>query len=389
MSVSPRLKSRSAPYLSALCALAIPVMLEQLGQILLGTVDTFFAGRIGDNAIAAVNVTNMFMNLFATVFTSLGIGIMVMISHALGEKDEALANRVLRQAVLAGTGIGMGFGVLNFLCRGPFLRLAGAEGEILALGRTYYLVVCVPCVLMCLTLILANGLKAAQNARASMRAALASNIVNAVLDALFVQVGLGIFGLGLATTLARLLNLCLLRLYCKDVGPLKLDRSGWRPDPPLMKELLGYSGPIMCTQLSARFAMLVHGSLVLRLGSIYYIANSITTTIDEYACIPSAGFEAATATMVSNSLGAGKPKDAARYTRTAFLSTAFCMTFIGLILAVFAITLAGNILMRLGAGYVLAYVLQWNLMGIWTGIVLDFLFRGILLGRRFFKIYRL
>ena len=44
--------------------------------------------------------------------------------------------------------------------------------------------------------------------------------------------------------------------------------------------------------------------------------------------------------------------------------------------------------MRLGAGYVLAYVLQWNLMGIWTGIVLDFLFRGILLGRRFFKAYR-
>ena len=73
-----------------------------------------------------------------------------------------------------------------------------------------------------------------QNARASMRAALASNIVNAVLDALFVQVGLGIFGLGLATTLARLLNLCLLlRLYCKGVGPLKLDRSEWRPDPPL------------------------------------------------------------------------------------------------------------------------------------------------------------
>lgn len=441
MSVTPRVKLRSAPYLSALCALAIPVMLEQLGQILLGTVDTFFAGQIGDNAIAAVNVTNMFMNLFATVFTSLGIGIMVMISHALGEKDEALANRVLRQAVLAGIGIGLGFGALNFVCRGPFLRLAGAEGEILALGRTYYLVVCVPCVLMCLTMVLANGLKAAQNPRASMRAALASIIVNAVLDALFVQIGLGIFGLGLATTLARLLNLCLLlHLYRKGAGPLKLDRSGWRPDPPLMKQFLGYSGPIMCTQLSARFAILMHGSLVLRLGSIYYIANSITTAIDEYACISSAGFEAATATMVSNSLGAGKPKDAARYTRTAFLSTAFCMTFIGLILAVFAIplaslftdteairgmvkqvltfmvffnwtsslshiltsavqgtgdsryplyvTLAGNILMRLGAGYVLAYVLQWNLMGIWTGIVLDFLFRGILLGRRFFKVYR-
>ena len=69
---------------------------------------------------------------------------MVMVSYALGEKDEALANRILRQAVLAGIGIGLGFGALNFVCRGLFLRLAGAEGEILALGRTYYLVVCVP-----------------------------------------------------------------------------------------------------------------------------------------------------------------------------------------------------------------------------------------------------
>lgn len=431
------LKSR-ASHLSALYALAVPVMLEQLGQILLGTVDTFFAGQLGDNAIAAVNVTNMFMNLFATVFTSLGIGIMVMISHALGEKDEALANRVLRQAVQAGAGVGLGFGLVNYVCRGPFLRLAGAEGEILALGRTYYLVVCVPCVLMCLTLILANGLKSARKARASMYAALASNTLNAVLDAVFIHAGLGIFGLGLATTLARLLNLCLLLfLYFRGAGPLRLDASGWRPEPALMKRLLAYSGPIMVTRLSARLAILVHGSLVLRLGSVYYIANSIATAIDEYACIPSAGFEAATATMVSNSLGAKRPEDAVRCTRTAFLATAVCMTLIGLILAVFAlplaalfteteairvmvgqvlafmvffnwtsalshiltsavqgagdsryplyVTLAGNILMRLGAGYVLAYVFRWNLMGIWTGIVLDFLFRGTLLGRRFFK----
>jgi len=428
--------------LQVLCSLALPVMLEQLGQILLGTVDTFFAGQIGDNAIAAVNVTNMFMNLFATVFTALGIGVMVMISRSLGEGDHSLANRFLRQALLAGAAIGVGFGAVNFTFLSSLLQLAGAEGEIFSLGRTYYLVVCVPCVFMCLTLILANSLKAAQNARASMRAALAANITNAVLDWLFIRLGLGIFGLGLATTLARLLNLCLLLRLCrKGVGPLKLTASGWSPDPALMKSLLAYCVPVMLTQFSARFAILVHGSLVLRLGSLYYTANSITIAIDEYACIPSAGFEAATATLVSNSLGAKRPEDAARYTVHAFLLTSICMTFVGLFLAVFAIplsalftetqamqllvkqiltfmvffnwtsalshiltsavqgtgdsryplyvTLAGNIIMRLGVGYVLAYLLQWNLMGIWLGIVLDFLFRGTLLGLRFFRTYRL
>lgn len=422
--------------LSALCALAIPVMLEQLGQVLLGTVDTFFSGQINDNAIAAVNVTNMFVNLFATVFTAMGIGIMVMISHALGQKDERQANRILRQAILAGSGVGLAFGVVNFLCRDILLRLAGAEGEIFEMGRIYYLVVCVPCVLMCLTMILSTGLKAAQKARASMWAALTANITNVILDAVFLGTGLGIFGLGLATTLSRLLNLLLLlRVYCAGAGPLKLDRSGWMLEPTLMKQLLSYSGPIMFTQLSARLAVLVHGSLVLRLGSIYYVANSVALTIDEYACIPSAGFEAATASLVSNSLGAGRREDAVDYARLSFLATTCCMTGIGAFLAAFSVplaslftdteavcgmvrqvltlmvffnwtsalshiftsavqgtgnsryplyvTLAGSLLMRLAGGYVLAYVFGWKLLGIWVGIILDFLFRGTLLSRRF------
>lgn len=207
-----------------------------------------------------------------------------------------------------------------------------------------------------------------------------------------------------------------------------------------MKALAGYSGPIMLTQLSARLAILIHGSLILHLGAAYYTANSIATQLDEYACIPSAGFEAATATMVSTSLGAGRREDAARYTRTAFFATALAMTAAGAVLAIFAlpltglftqtgqirqmvaqvltfmvlfnwasalshiltsavqgtgdsryplwVTLAGNILMRLAAGYLLAYWLCWGLIGIWTGIVLDFLLRGTLLGARFIRQYK-
>ena len=433
---TPRSLSFPRSYLSALCSLAIPVMLEQLSQVLLGTVDTFFAGQLGDNAIAAVNVTNMFMNLFATVFVSFGIGVMVMISHALGESDRALAGRTLRQTLLVGAGVSAALGLLSFVCRMPFLRFAGAEGEILAFANVYFQAVCVPCVFMCLTIILSNGLKASGKARVSMCIALLANVTNALLDALAVHLGLGILGLGLATTISRLLSFCLLLLFYRH-SAAALPFRWTRPyvEPRLMRKILSYSAPIMLTQLAARTAVLLHGSLVLRLGSIYYIANSIALTLDEYACIPSAGFEAAAAALVSNSLGAEKPKDAVCYTRIAFYSNAACMTLIGLLLALFAVplsglftqteaiwrmvkqvltlmvffnwtsalshiftsavqgtgnsryplyvTLAGNVLLRLGAGYVLAYLLRWNLMGIWVGIVLDFLFRGILL-RAFF-----
>lgn len=434
------MRSSYGRYIKNLCVLAFPVMLEQLGQIFLGTVDTFFAGTIGDNAIAAINVTNMFMNLFCTVFAAFGIGVMVLIARALGQKDEALANRLVRQSVLLATAVGLGLGLINlFLCR-PILQLAGAKGEILEMGITYYLVVCVPCFIMGLTQVLAYGLKAAQNTKASMIASLAANLTNVALDALFLKLGLGVFGLGLATTLSRLLNVLLLvRLYRKKVTALHIDRSGWKPESVLMRELVSYSAPVMLTQFSARLAMTIHGSLILHLGDVFYVSNSIATQIDEFACIPSAGFEAATATMVSNSIGAGKKEDVLRYTGTAFVSTSVFMTSIGLVLALFAgplasiftetqevqglvaqvlsfmvlfdwtsalshiltssvqgtgdskfplyVTLLGNIIMRLGAGYVLAYFLHWNLIGVWTGIVMDFLLRGILLGRRLLKEY--
>lgn len=434
------MRSSYGRYVKNLCVLAFPVMLEQLGQIFLGTVDTFFAGTIGDNAIAAINVTNMFMNLFCTVFAAFGIGVMVLIARALGQQDEVLANRLVRQSVLLAAAVGLGLGLINLvLCR-PILRLAGAKGEILEMGVTYYLVVCVPCFIMGLTQVLAYGLKAAQNTRASMVASLAANLANIGLDALLLKLGLGVLGLGLATTLSRLLNVLLLvRLYRRRVTPLTIDSSGWKRDPALMRELISYSAPVMLTQFSARLAITIHGSLILHLGDVFYVSNSIATQIDEFACIPSAGFEAATATMVSNAVGAGKKEDVLRYTGTAFVSTSVFMTSIGLILALLArplaaiftdtqevqrlvaqvltfmvlfdwtsalshiltssvqgtgdsrfplyVTLLGNITMRLGTGYVLAYFLHWNLIGVWTGIVLDFLLRGILLGRRLIKEY--
>ena len=425
----------------ALCAVALPVMLEQLGQIFLGAVDTYFAGRINDNAIAAINVSNMFTILFSAVFAALGIGVMVKISHALGEGNSRRGNHILRQAVLLGVGASLLIGALCMLFRKPFLEAAGARGEILEMSMVYYSVVCVPCIFMCLTMVLSNGLKAMQNTRTSMMAALTANVTNAVLDALFIQLGWGVFGLALATTLSRMLNLAiLLALYLKGVGALKLDRTNWSFDPRLSGELLLYALPIMLTQLSTKLVNLLGGSLVLHLGDIYYITHSVAVQLDEFICTPMIGFEAAVASLVSNSLGAGNHRQAARF---GFLSCGIAMavmTVLGAFLALWAaplasiftpttqiqymvrdtltfmaffqwtsalaqvvisavqgtgdsrtpflVSLVGSFVLRLGFGYLMAYPFGLKLIGIWSGFVADFIFRGTILSFCFIRFSR-
>ena len=117
-------------YLKVLFSLAIPVMLEQLSQIFLGTVDTYFAGRISDDAIAAINASNMYMNLFSGAFASLSVGILVLMSQSLGRGDTQRANRVVRQAILMGLGVGAAFGVILLALGRQMLAISGCEGDL-------------------------------------------------------------------------------------------------------------------------------------------------------------------------------------------------------------------------------------------------------------------
>lgn len=64
--------------------LALPVMVETVLQTLLGTVDTFFAGQISDDAIAAVGVTNLIVNIFIAFFTAVSVGTLAVIGRYVG-----------------------------------------------------------------------------------------------------------------------------------------------------------------------------------------------------------------------------------------------------------------------------------------------------------------
>lgn len=417
---------------------AVPIMIEQLSQILLGTADVFFAGRLGDNAIAAISLTNMYMNLFATFFNAVALGTAILISNYLGAKKTDEACLVMKQSVILGIILGIFVGIVNYFFAVPLMNLPRPDATIIETALPYFRIVGSTCIFMCITLVFSNGLRASGMARYAMMASLAANVLNIVINIVFIKMQMGILGIGLATTISRFANMIiLLYAYINGKNILRIHISHWHIDKPMIRKLIQLGAPIGLTQLSARFAMLIHGGVILALGSGAYVANSITQTIDEYACIPSAGLEIATATLIGTLVGS---KLLDKIKNTAFLSfglTAVMMTAIGGILAIFAwqlsglftqtqsvqtqvvtvlrfmfffqwtsafshimtsaiqgtgdtksplyITLAGNIIMRIGAGYFLAVVCGMGLVGIWIGIVLDFLLRGCFLTYRFKK----
>src|ERR1700722_11574270 len=85
--------------LRALLALAIPVILSEIGWVAMGIVDTIMVGRLGPAAIGAVGIASA--AYYAPVLFGIGIvlGLDTVVSQAWGRRDFAVCHQWLAQGV--------------------------------------------------------------------------------------------------------------------------------------------------------------------------------------------------------------------------------------------------------------------------------------------------
>ncbi len=85
--------------LRALLALAIPVVLSELGWVAMGVVDTIMVGRIGPEAIGAVGISNATYYAPALFGIGLLLGLDTLVSQAWGRRDYDECHRWLAEGV--------------------------------------------------------------------------------------------------------------------------------------------------------------------------------------------------------------------------------------------------------------------------------------------------
>jgi MATE family multidrug resistance protein len=85
--------------LRAMVALAVPVVLSELGWMAQGVVDTIMVGKLGPAAIGAVAVGNAVYYTPSLFGIGLFLGLDTLVSHAFGRKDHDACHRWLAQGV--------------------------------------------------------------------------------------------------------------------------------------------------------------------------------------------------------------------------------------------------------------------------------------------------
>lgn len=420
----------------AICALAIPIIIENILQTLLGTVDTYFAGKINDSAIAGIGVTNLIVNVFIAFFTAISIGTSAVVSRNFGKKNINKINSAIKQSLILGVIISIIVGVINLIFYKQILIVSGASDKILNYATPYYMIVVVPSIFLCLSLILSSCLRSTKDTKTPMIATGITNVLNIILNFIFINIGLGIIGIALATTISRMINVVILIIKLKrNKNGVNINFKNWSIDKETIRSIVKIGIPAGIEKLIMRLGQLVYNSMIISIGVSAYVAHNVAGNIESYSYIPAMGFGVATATIVGVTLGENNIKKSKEMVFLADFITTILMVCIGIIFFIFApqlasiftetkevqemvikvlrlialfqpfaaitqifmsalqgagdtkfpmyTTLIGIWAIRVGIGYLLGVVLGFGLVGVWMAYALDITIRGILLLKRF------
>ena len=158
-------------------------MLTNLLQVLYNAADIIVVGLSGEpDAVGAVGTTTAFVNLIVGLYTGIAVGSEVVISRAIGRKDDDETSKATHTSVLFGLLFGAFCGLLGFFVARPVLSAMGNGGKLLSLATSYTQIYFVGLPVVSLTNFAVAVLHAEGDSRTPFIVLTISGIANVVLN---------------------------------------------------------------------------------------------------------------------------------------------------------------------------------------------------------------
>ena len=267
---------------------AVPGIIAMTASSLYNMVDSIYIGHIaevGSLAISGLAVTFPLMNISTAFGTLVGVGAATMISVLLGQKNYAVANKVLSNEVTLNILTGIIFTAVTLLWMDPILRFFGASDATLPFARDYMTIIACGNAVTHLYFGLNSVIRSSGNPKTAMALTLFTVTSNAILDPVFIfGLKMGIRGAAVATVLCQLMALgYTMRFFLDQDKFLHLPRSRkiFQIDWRIAKDSLAIGmGPFLMNLASCIVVLFINQQLVkwggdLALGA-YGIVNSIS-----------------------------------------------------------------------------------------------------------------
>lgn len=305
-------------------------------------IDTFWLGRLGAEAVAAVSLSFPVFFLILSVGTGITMGTTVLVSQSKGMNNQRLVDYSSSQSILVILLISLSLSVLGYFSARPLMTLVGAGPEILEDSIRYFQVSSLGFVFLFMFFTFQSVMRGIGHVWLPMYIVLGTVILNLVLDPLFIFgfgpiPAYGVAGAAWASVLTQGISaiIGLLILFRGKKG-IHIRIRDMFPDLEYVRRLFKIGIPSSMDQSTRAAGLTVMVMLVTSFGSDVVAAYGVGARILSFIIIPALGLSIATTTLVGQNVGAGKIQRAERTGNLSSTIAFFSLSAAGVLMFIFA-----------------------------------------------------
>lgn len=326
----------------AVFMLSIPMILEMLMESIFALVDILYVSKVSVNAVATIGLTESVITLVYALAMGLSMAATAIVARRVGEKDVKGAAQAAVQVVILGILVSLVISVFGILYPKEILALMGAEPDLIAEGYGYTQILMGGNMTIMLLFLINAIFRGAGNASVAMWALVLSNLLNIILDPIFIFgfgpiPAYGVEGAAIATTIGRGTAVIFqLIILFKGYSIIKISIKDLVVKTAIMFNLikvsLGGIGQFLIGTSSWVFLMRIMSEF----GSEVLAGYTIAIRVMVFTLMPAWGLSNAAATLVGQNLGAQRPDRAEESVWKTGKYSAYFMGFVSVVYLVFA-----------------------------------------------------
>ena len=324
----------NGPLLRQMILFAIPLVFTNVLQILFNTADVMVLGIfVGDDAVAAVGSTGSLVNLLISLVVGLSIGVNVLASKYLGNRNEEGVKKVVGMSIPMSLIFGFILLVVGWFGARYFLTLMKSDPEVIDLSTTYLKVYFLGMPVVILYNFLSSIMRAAGDSKRPLIYLLIGGVVNVGLNVFFILVvGMDVEGVAIATVASQGLSalLCLIQLV-RAKGIVKLKARYMRFYKSEFIEVLKIGLPSGLQSSLFSLSNVLIQSTINKCGKLAMTGSSYAVQIEAYVYCAMNSVSISVMSFMSQNFGAKKIERMYKILLYGLLMTTILGVVLGLI----------------------------------------------------------
>jgi len=299
----------NGPILPTIFQLAFPLMISSALHTTQSLVDMFWVGRLGSAPIAAVGISGTIIMILITLIFGVSSGTVALVSQNIGAKKHSQAGQVAMHSLLLAALGSLVVAIIGIIFAKKLLLILGASEEVVTVGTSYLRIILSGGMIMFVLFLSNSILLGSGDMIIPMIVMVIANILNIVLDPLFIfGIGfpkMGTAGAALASVISQFISCCIvLFVLFKGYSNVRIRLSEFSFQPKIIVETLKIGIPSSLQMFFRSTMMIVIMSIVAGFGTFALAAYSIGLRVQMVILMPSFALGSTAATLVGQNIGA-------------------------------------------------------------------------------------